>query len=61
MFTCLFEGVTSNRTGLDYKIRHETPQWGVSILYIGFIHAIPWVSTMVLINTIYLIPWPICK
>jgi len=25
MFTCLFEGATSNRAELDYKIRHDAP------------------------------------
>ena len=26
MFTCLFEGATSNRAKLDYKIRHDAPR-----------------------------------
>ena len=26
MFTCLFEGATSNREELDYKIRHDAPR-----------------------------------
>jgi len=48
MFTCLFKGETSSRAELDYKIRLDIYQWGVSMLYIGFIHMIPWVITMVL-------------
>ena len=48
VFTCLFEGATSNIAELNYKIRLDISQWGVSILYIGFIKTIPWVITMVL-------------
>ena len=33
MFTCLFEGATSNRDGLNYKIRHNDPQ-GESLYFI---------------------------
>ena len=51
MFTCLFEGATSSKAELNYKIRHNVPQWEVFILYIGFIHAIPWFSQYHLSNT----------
>jgi len=44
MFTCLFKEATFDRADLNYKIRYDAPQWGVSIIYIGFIHAIPWFS-----------------
>ena len=34
MFTCLFEGETSNRAELDYKNKTRCSSQGVSILYI---------------------------
>lgn len=34
MFTCLFEGATSNRAELDYRNKIQCSSQGVSILYI---------------------------
>ena len=34
MFTCLFEGATSNRAELDYKDKTRCSSQGVTILYI---------------------------
>ena len=47
MFTCPFEGATSNRAELDYKIRHGAPRRGsLSFIYDSYMQyhgSIPWV------------------
>jgi len=47
MFTCLFEGETSNRAELDYKIRHDAPcKESLSFIYDSYMQyheSIPWV------------------
>lgn len=47
MFTCLFEGATSNRAELDYKIRHDAPRReSLSFIYDSYMQyhgPIPWV------------------
>ena len=47
MFTCLFEGATSNRAELDYKIRHNSPRREcLSFIYDSYMQyhgSIPWV------------------
>ena len=47
MFTCLFEGATSNGAELDYKIRHDAPRReSVSFIYDSYMQyheSIPWV------------------
>jgi len=47
MFTCLFEGATSNRAELDYKIRHDAPRReSLSFIYDSYMQyheSIPWV------------------
>ena len=55
MFTGLFEGATSNRAELDYRIILDASSQGVSILYISFMHAIPRANIVGFIDTIYLI------
>lgn len=47
MFTCLFEGATSNRAELDYQIRHDPPRReSLSFIYDSYMQyhgPIPWV------------------
>jgi len=47
MFTCLFEGATSNRAELDDKIRHDAPRReSLTFIYDSYMQyhgSIPWV------------------
>lgn len=45
VFTFLLEGAASNKVELDYKIRLDISQWGVFILYIGFILSVRNITT----------------